>query len=545
MATRIDIELTSRQDDGATFTWRAAGARQPKGAAEASLFPEGSDVGDEFRVEAEMDLDGIRITSVLPAKGKETKEKKVETLELLSRDEGPLVTQVLADKGRGGDRGERGARRGGRRERGEGRGRRERGEGEQGERGERGERRDERRGGRPQTPAKPKLPPKPKPPRLKAGKAHRNALIDTLPEEQKAVAQELLRGGLQAVRSGLEKQNEQRKAEGQDAIDEGPILTLAEQLLVKVRAAEWRDRAEAALEQAETVDLRDLRTVVTAADGAAKDDETRALAARLRTALNERLDADQQAWVAEVVEMLDDDRVVRALHLSSRPPKAGAPLPAPVALRLVEAANASMNSETSPDRWSYILDALSHSPVRRQVVPVSLPATVTDELKTTIARHGTRLPEIAQIFGIEPDPKAGREQRRTRAGAGRGKPKDGAKPKPEQPKADRATAEEPKIEEPKADRATAEEPKIEEPKAEDASAATPEAAESAETTETTETAAPEVEEPQAEAAVDAAEAEEPTADAAPAPEAEPVVTESADEPRAEEPTAEAVEAEDR
>lgn len=427
MATRIDIELTSRQDEGKTFTWRAAGARQPKGAAEASLFPEGAQVGDEFKVETEMDVDGIRVTSVVPAKGKEP--KKVETLELIARDDEPLVTQVLAEKGRG--RGDRGDRRGPRREGGRDRKdgdrgpRREGGDrGPRGEGGERGRGEGARRGGndRPRTPAKPKLPPKPKPPRLRAGKTHRNALIDSLPDEQKAVAQELLRGGLQAVRTGLEKQNEQRKTEGQDPIDEGPIVTLAEELLVKVRAAEWRDRAEAALEQAETVDLRDLRTVVTAADGAAKDDETRALAARLRTALNQRLDADQQAWVAEVVEMLDDDRVVRALHLSSRPPKAGAPLPAPVALRLVEAANASMSSETSADRWSYVLEALAHSPVRRQVVPVSLPATVSDELKATIARHGSRLPEIAQIFGVEPDPKAGRD-------ANRRKRRTGPKPK--------------------------------------------------------------------------------------------------------------------
>lgn len=468
MATRIDIELTSRQDEGKTFTWRAAGARQPKGVAEASLFPEGAQVGDEFKVETEMDVDGIRVTSVVPAKGKEP--KKVETLELIARDDEPLVTQVLAEKGRGrGDRGDRrGPRREGGRDRKDGdRGPRREGGGDRGPRGEGGERgRGEgaRRGGndRPRTPAKPKLPPKPKPPRLRAGKTHRNALIDSLPDEQKAVAQELLRGGLQAVRTGLEKQNDQRKAEGQDPIDEGPIVTLAEELLVKVRAAEWRDRAEAALEQAETVDLRDLRTVVTAADGAAKDDETRALAARLRTALNQRLDADQQAWVAEVVEMLDDDRVVRALHLSSRPPKAGAPLPAPVALRLVEAANASMSSETSADRWSYVLEALAHSPVRRQVVPVSLPATVSDELKATIARHGSRLPEIAQIFGVEPDPKAGRDANRRQRRPGPKLKKDAAKgagkaeAKPETaPPGEEPKAEEPTIDQPTADQPTA------------------------------------------------------------------------------------------
>jgi hypothetical protein len=498
MATRIDIELTSRQDEGKTFTWRAAGARQPKGAAEASLFPDGAEVGDEFRVETEMDVDGIRVTQVVPAKGKEPK-KKAETLELIARDDEPLVTQVLAEKGRGrGDRGDRGPRRGGGGRDG-GRGRKDGDRGPRGEGGDRGPRGEGgRRGGndRPRTPAKPKLPPKPKPPRLKAGKTHRNALIDSLPDEQKAVAQELLRGGLQAVRTGLEKQNEQRKVEGQDPIDEGPIVTLAEELLVKVRAAEWRDRAEAALEQSETVDLRDLRTVVTAADGAAKDDETRALAAKVRTALNERLDADQQAWVAEVVEMLDDDRVVRALHLSSRPPKAGAPLPAPVALRLVEAANASMSSETSADRWSYILEALAHSPVRRQVVPVSLPTTVSDELKATIARHGSRLPEIAQIFGVEPDPKAGRDATRRKRRSG-GKPKKDAKPgeakgerKGDKPKGEKPKGEgdKPKGEKPEGDEPKAEEPKTDQPEAEQPGTEQPEAVEQA----PTEAPAPEI-----------------------------------------------------
>jgi hypothetical protein len=509
MATRIDIELTSRQDEGKTFTWRAAGARQPKGAAEASLFPEGADVGDEFRVEAEMDVDGIRVTAVIPPKGKEP--KKVETLELITRDDEPLVTEVRADRGRGrGDRGDRGPRRGGR---DGGRGRKD-GDRERGDRGPRGERGGQRRGGgdRPRTPAKPKLPPKPKPPRLKAGKAHRNAWLDSLPDEQKAVAQELLRGGLQAVRSGLEKQNEQRKVEGQSPIDEGPIVTLAEQLLVKVRAAEWLDRAEAALEQAATVDLRDLRTVVTAADGAAKDDESRALAAKLRAALNERLDADQRAWVAEVVEMLDDDRVVRALHLSSRPPKAGAPLPPEVALRLVEATNAAMSSETSADRWSYILDALAHSPVRRQVVPVSLPTNVPDDLKAAIARHGVQLPEIAQIFGIEPDPRAGRaDGRRKRRGGGKpkggdagGKPKadkaTGEKPEGEKPEGDdKAKADEPKGDEAAAETPAPEQPAPEQPTAEEAAAPEPEAVEVPEAVEQAPADAPAPEIPAAEA----------------------------------------------
>lgn len=423
MATKIDIELTSRREEDGTFTWRAAGAREPKGVAAASLFPDGSSVGEQFKVEAEVELDGITIVNVIPPK--DARKSREETLELLSPDSGPLVTQELAGKGRGGDR------------KGRGRGRsRERGEKRGDSRGGRDKGRDKagsggRGGERQRTPAKPALPPKPKPPRLKAGRAHRTALLDSLPEEQKPVAQELVRGGLQAVRKALTKQNEQQRAEGAPEIEEGPMLALAEQLLARVRAAEWRDRAEAALEQADVVDVRDLRSVVTAADSAAKDDETRALSARLRTALNERLDAEHNAWVNEIIELLDDDRVVRALHLSSRPPKAGAPLPAPVAMRLVEATNAAMNAEITLERWGYMLEALAHSPVRRQVVPASLPKNVSPELEAKIARYGSQLPEIAEIFGVEPDkPRSGRSGRRRKPKGDKG-PKAESSPAPE------------------------------------------------------------------------------------------------------------------
>ena len=76
MATRIEIELTSRRDDD-TFTWRAAGAREPKGVADVALFPSDSDVGAQFRVEAEVELDGITIVNVLPSKD-EKKKSSVE-----------------------------------------------------------------------------------------------------------------------------------------------------------------------------------------------------------------------------------------------------------------------------------------------------------------------------------------------------------------------------------------------------------------------------------------------------------------------------------
>ena len=437
MATRIEIELTSRRDD-ATFTWRAAGAREPRGVADVSLFPADSEVGSQFRVDAEVELDGITILSVLPPKT--PKKKQVETLQLIGREDEPLVTQQLAPKSKRG---------GGRKGRGK-RDRKGRGDDDRPRGGGRG-------GDRPRTPAKPKLPPKPKPPRLKAGRAHRDAVVASLPEEQKPVAQEVIKGGLQAVRQAVANQNEQLSNEGKPTIDEGRMVALAEELLVKVRAAEWRDRAEAALEQATTVDVRDLRSVVTAADGAAKDEETRALAAQLRDALSTRLDADHQAWIDEIIELLDDDRVVRALHLSSRPPKAGAPLPAPVAMRLVEAANAGMTADVSPERWGYMLDALAHSPVRRQVVPASLPPKVTDELTAVIKRHSARLPEIAEIFGIEVE-----------------KPRKRKKRKPAKPEGAKPEAEKPETAEPEAEKSEAEKPATAEPKSAEPEAAEPE-----------------------------------------------------------------------
>ena len=109
MARRLDIELTSNRDDG-TWTWRAAGAKKPKGVIDGSLVPSGLGVGDVVKVEAEANLEGLEVTTVFAPKGA---RKEPEKLELLgsSRDE-PLVTQVLAPKGRGrgrdGDRGGRG-----------------------------------------------------------------------------------------------------------------------------------------------------------------------------------------------------------------------------------------------------------------------------------------------------------------------------------------------------------------------------------------------------------------------------------------------------
>ena len=93
--------------------------------------------------------------------------------------------------------------------------------------------------------------------------------------EQKVIAEQVLRGGIPAVRQAIEKQNEEARAAGTPEIKPEGMVTIAEQLLPSLRTAEWHDRADAALADVDEIDLRDLRSVVVAADAAARDDVTR------------------------------------------------------------------------------------------------------------------------------------------------------------------------------------------------------------------------------------------------------------------------------
>jgi hypothetical protein len=459
MSRRIDIELTSDRGDG-SWTWRAAGAKQPKGVVRGDLLPAGATVGQELRAEIDTSLDGTEVLAVLPPK--EKSRSSAETLELIGRPvrDDELVTSKLAGRG-GRDRD---------RDRGERRGRGERGdrgprrEGDRGPRreGDRGPRRDgdqrgrdgDRRGGdrgprgegdrgpRPDRPRRerPAPPPKPKAKRLRPARTHRKAALDALAPEEQVIAEQVLRGGIPAVRQAVDKQNEQARAEGGREISADPLLAIAERLLPALRAAEWRDRAEAALAELDELDLRDLRSVVVAAETGAKDTETLELAEQLRVGLAARVDAEQAAWLAELDTTLTDGRVVRALRLSSRPPKAGAPLPAEIATRLAEAAAAALTADTIADRWATVLDALSFSPVRLTVAPASKPESPSEELVAAVTRLADRVPKVAEAFGIEPT--AAPARRRARPGKPPAKPKP---PKPAPPAAE-ATSPEPEPE---------------------------------------------------------------------------------------------------
>ncbi|MEW6154650.1 MAG: hypothetical protein AB1673_11770, partial [Actinomycetota bacterium] len=88
---RIEIELTSSRPDG-SWTWRAAGARQPKGVLPGSLLPDGTKVGEVLRAEVEIDVDGMNVTSVLPSKAKKADSNRIEVVGPPERDRPPVTT---------------------------------------------------------------------------------------------------------------------------------------------------------------------------------------------------------------------------------------------------------------------------------------------------------------------------------------------------------------------------------------------------------------------------------------------------------------------
>ncbi len=215
---------------------------------------------------------------------------------------------------------------------------------------------------------------------------------------QRPLARVVLRDGVPGLRALIEKQNAVAAKAGQPEIPPKMLEAVGEHLLPRLRSAEWRDNAEAAMAGIGEVDLRDIRKVVVAAENGAKDDESRALAEQLKEGLSARVDAEHGKWLSELNTLLKDGRTVRALRQSSRPPKAGAPLPAELASKLAEAASASMTADTMPERWGTVLDAVAYSPVRQQVTPQALPAKVTPELTATVKKLGKRVPHIAALF---------------------------------------------------------------------------------------------------------------------------------------------------
>jgi hypothetical protein len=423
MSRRIEVELTSSRDDG-TWTWRAAGAKQPKGVLDAQLLPSGAKVGDVLRVDAEFEIEGISIINVLPPKAKAKEPERIEIVGPPRPRPAGVTTQLTGkpDRGRPRRDGERPDRpRGERpdRPRGDRPDRPDRARGdrparadrsERGDRPARGERpkgeRRERPPARPQA-ERPAAEQKPKPRKLSPGSVHRTAAVEAMSPEQRPVAEQLLKGGIPAVRQAIQTQNKAARDTGQPELNADLLLGIAEELLPRLKAAEWLDRAEAAAEHADDIGTRDLRSVVATADAGAREDRGRELAATLRDALERRLTAERDRWLTDMTSALEEGRLVRALRISARTPDPASRIPSELAVRLSEAASAAMSPEASGERWTTLLEAVSASPVRRTVKPLGLPAEPGEELLGTARKAAGRIPALAPMLGIAMPPPPG------------------------------------------------------------------------------------------------------------------------------------------
>ena len=227
-------------------------------------------------------------------------------------------------------------------------------------------------------------------------------------------SRQLSQKGIAGIRSVIEKQNEVAQSAGEPPIPPELLLKLAEQLQPQLRTAEWRDKADAALEGINKIDLRDLRSVVVASDAAAKDSETRDLANQLKDGLADRIESEHTKWVSSVEAALQEDRIVRALRLSSHPPKAGAPLSEELLSSLTQGANGNLTEDTYEDRWVTVLDAVALSPVRERVTPQSLPKEPSQKLIEVITELSMKIPSIAALFGISPVPPPRKQRKRAK-----------------------------------------------------------------------------------------------------------------------------------
>ena len=243
--------------------------------------------------------------------------------------------------------------------------------------------------------------------------SHRNAMLASLRPEQIPVAEQLLRGGLHAVRQAIEAQNAAAKSSGKPPVSSDALLAMADELLPVVRLAEWKDRAAVAQTAGKDYRLRELRAVVTASRTVNLDEEGRTMAKALQESLDQRTAALREEWLARITNALNDGRVQQALEASVRPPEPGTRCPAELAVRLAEAAGQAMTAELAPEEWMRLLDTVVASPVRRTVKPAGIP---NDEVAQQAARHASgSVPALAKLLGLRipppPPPRVNAERR--------------------------------------------------------------------------------------------------------------------------------------
>ncbi len=411
MSRRIEIEITSLNGDVAT--WRAAGAKLPKGTLSAALVQGGAVVGNVYRADVENYMDGIEVIAILPPKTASPLDPRKERLEIIVKENtGPDVVVTYAPKGRGGRRdGER--REGDRKDskRSPSRpGSKDRGGAPTGEKSERGPRTE--RPARSDRPARPSGARTGGPVVAPITTIYRNALLATLSPEQLPVAEQLLRGGMPAVRSAVAEQNKNAAAQGRPTIDAETIDRIAEELLGKTNLALWKDKAAGAIGAGRELRLRDLRAVVTSAKTVSLDDEGRLQLKELQTALTSKVDHLRTVWNEKLETALNSKNVAETLRLVARPPDMSTRVTAEMAAKVVTMTSEALTAELDPAAWNEIVTLAVDTSIRRNIKPVGIPANEVS--KALAIKNAGAIPELAKLLGmpVPPPPPPSRAPRR-------------------------------------------------------------------------------------------------------------------------------------
>ncbi len=411
MSRRIDIEITSV--NGETATWRAAGAKLPKGSLNSSVVPGGPQVGQVYRAEVDQFMEGIEVLSVAPPKTASPLDPRNERIAILEKkSDGPDVTVTYAPKGRGGSRredGDRKPRRDGDRKPSRDGDRKPRREGAEGAaRSERGPRRD----GDNRPPRGPRTGSLTVAP---VTTIHRNAMLATLSAEQIPVAEQLLRGGIAAVRTAIAEQNKTLVAQSRPTIEPTIIERMAEDLVGRTSLAFWKDRAAGAVGAGKELKLRDLRAVVTAAKTITHDDDSRAMLKELQASLSERIEHMRKVWTEKLAAALEGNNLKETLTLISRPPDVSTRVSAEDATKIVSAVSEALNGSQEPAIWNELVTLTVETSIRRQVKPAGIPADETS--KAVAIKNAGAIPELAKLLGmaVPPPPPPSRPARPRRA----------------------------------------------------------------------------------------------------------------------------------
>lgn len=241
---------------------------------------------------------------------------------------------------------------------------------------------------------------------------HRNALLATLSPEQLPVAEQLLRGGMPAVRTAVADQNKNAETQGRPTIDPVTIDRIAEDLLGRTNLALWKDRAAGAVGAGRELRLRDLRAVVTSAKTVSLDDDARTQLKELQGALTTRLELLRTQWTEKLETSVSSKNVAEALRLVARPPDMSTRVSAEMATRVVAIVSEALTADQDPTRWKEIVTLTVDTSIRRNVKPQGIPNL--DECKALAIKNAGAIPEFAKLLGmrVPPPPPPTRAPRR-------------------------------------------------------------------------------------------------------------------------------------